>query len=71
VLDGLLDQVNAVVGALADQDPHLLADTHLLWSTEALLTLRDRIDGVISFRLQVMDVRDVTVAECGGRLAPG
>jgi hypothetical protein len=60
-----LELITAGVRALVEQDPHQLPDTTLLTSTEAIFTVMNQLSGVAAARLQVMDVRDVTVAECG------
>lgn len=65
----MLDQTTQVlmedVARLVAQDPHDLPDSLLLASTEALLTARRRLDGVLARRLQVMDTRQATTTECG------
>jgi Domain of unknown function (DUF222) len=60
-----LELIAAGVRALVEQDPHSLPDTLLLTSTETIFTVMNQLSGVAASRLQVMDVRDVTVAECG------
>ena len=60
-----LELIAAGVAGLVGQDPHQLADLALLTSTESLLTTINQLHGVIAARLQAMDVRDVTTAECG------
>ncbi len=51
--------------ALVEHDAHALPDTSLLVSAESILTVINRLEGVLTARLQVMHVRDVTTAECG------
>jgi Domain of unknown function (DUF222) len=46
-------------------DLHGLPETGLLGETETLLEARNRLDGLIALRLQAVDVREVTVSECG------
>jgi hypothetical protein len=60
-----LDELSATVVALVEQDPHQLPGTSLLVSAESILTVINRLEGVLTTRLQVMHVRDVTTAECG------
>jgi hypothetical protein len=60
-----LEQLSASVVGLIEQDPHSLPDTTLLVSAESILTVINRLEGVLTSRLQVMHVRDVTTAECG------
>jgi hypothetical protein len=65
VLDRPTQVLTEDVASLVAQDPHSLPDCLLVESTEALLTLRRRLDGVLARRLQVMDTRDATTSECG------
>jgi hypothetical protein len=65
VLDRPTQVLAEDVAMLVAQDAHSLPDSLLVESTEALLTLRRRLDGVLARRLQVMDTRDATTAECG------
>jgi hypothetical protein len=60
-----LELITEGVRALIGRDPHEVADIALLTSTEALFGVMRQLDGVVASQLQVMDVRDVTVAECG------
>jgi hypothetical protein len=60
-----LELAKAGVAGLVEQDPHLLPDSMLLCSTEELLALRNRVDGVLASRLQVIDTRCATDAEYG------
>src|SRR5579862_6577515 len=63
-----LELIEAGIRLLAAQDPHSLPDEVLLRSTEALLTVEDRIDGIVARQMQAMDARDTTVIECGRKL---
>ncbi|HEX3898895.1 MAG TPA: DUF222 domain-containing protein, partial [Mycobacteriales bacterium] len=65
MLDHATQVIVEDVVELVAQDPHSLPDSLLVASTEALLTLRRRVDGVLARRLQVMDTRDATTSECG------
>jgi hypothetical protein len=65
VLDTATEVLAEDVSVLVAQDPHSLPDSLLVESTEALLTLRRRLDGVLARRLQVIDTRDATTVECG------
>jgi hypothetical protein len=60
-----LELIAAGVAGLIGQEPHSLADTTLLTSTESILTVINQLEAVVTTRLQVMDVRDVTIGECG------
>ena len=53
------------VRGLIAQDPHSLPDTTLLMSTESIVRIMNQLSGVMAARLQVIDVRDATVAEYG------
>jgi hypothetical protein len=46
-------------------DVHGLAELALLVQTEMLIEVRDRLDAALSGHLQALDVREVTVNECG------
>jgi hypothetical protein len=46
------------IRALSEQDPHALPDTALLTSAESIFTAINRLNGVVTSRLQVMHVRD-------------
>jgi hypothetical protein len=61
----LVEVINAEVDRLAEQDPHELTDQALLTSTETLLHAVHRLQAVITRQLQVIDVRDASVAEHG------
>ena len=65
MLDLATQAIAEAMPPLVAQDPHCLPDVLLLESTEMLLTLRRRLDGVIARRLQVIDTRDVTTIERG------
>jgi hypothetical protein len=65
VLDTATHAFTGAVDALVAQDPHDLPDAALTESTAALLREKRRIDGILARRLQVMDARDATTAECG------
>jgi hypothetical protein len=58
----------SVIDAFAGCDAHQMAESSLLSETEMLLEARSRLDGVIAGRLLAMDVREVSVAECGRQL---
>ena len=60
-----MDELRAVLDALASVPAADLADPVLLGQAEALIAARDRVDGLLTERLAVLDRRDVTVAECG------
>lgn len=60
-----LEQIAAGVAVLIEQEPQSLPDQLLLTSAKSILTLINRLEGVLTTRLQVMDVRDVTTAEYG------
>ena len=58
-------QLAADVHELLAEDPHAHPDIELINSTELLLQVRNQLDAVIARQLQVIDVRDATVDECG------
>ena len=65
MLDTATQAIAEAMPPLVAQDPHSLPDGLLIESTEMLLTLRRRLDGVIARRLQVIDTRDATTTERG------
>jgi hypothetical protein len=65
VLDIATQQLTDTVDCLLAQDPHDLPDALLTESTAALLREKRRLDGILARRLQVLDTRDATTAECG------
>ena len=65
VMDDPVELLESGVRALVETDPHTLADTALLTSTESIVGLVNQLSGVLASRLQVIDVREATVAECG------
>lgn len=60
-----MDLIQSGVRALIQQDPHGLPDTALLVSTESIVRVMNQLSGVVAARLQVIDTRESTVAECG------
>jgi Domain of unknown function (DUF222) len=60
-----VSELMSVIDALAVEDLHAMAEPTLLERTESLITLRDRLDAELSRSLQALDVRQVTVSECG------
>ena len=64
-MDDPVTLIETGISQLVEQDPHQLADLALLGSTEKLLTLINQLHGVVASRLQVIDIRDATVAEYG------
>jgi hypothetical protein len=61
----LIDQLEQLVDALANTDPHDLFDTVLLDQTKRVFRLQRRLDGIQARALRVLDARDVTTNECG------
>jgi hypothetical protein len=62
---GLVSELLSVIDMYAADDVHAVAEPHLLVEAEMLLEARCRLDAAIARRLQALDVRDVTVSECG------
>src|SRR5580692_1891120 len=60
-----MSELISALDGFAVTDVHHLPETVLLTETELLLETRNRLDGLIAVRLQAVDVRDVTVSECG------
>ena len=60
-----MSELLSAIDALATVDVHDLAEPTLLSETEMLLQAQARLDGLIALRLQALEARDVTVAECG------
>jgi len=60
-----VEQLRVAVTALLDRDPHVLPDVELVNSTELLMQLRHQLDAVLTRQLQVIDVRDATIEDCG------
>jgi len=58
-------QLTAAVEQVLDADPRDTPEAQRLNEAEQLLMLRNRIDGAINQRLQVIDVADTCVAETG------
>jgi hypothetical protein len=65
---GGLELIEEGIRLLAAEDPHTLPDVVLLASTETLLSVEDRIDGILARRMQAMHTRDTTVHQCGRQL---
>jgi hypothetical protein len=61
----LIGELQGVIDALGETDLHALSDDDLMRQTESLLAAGHRLDAAIAQRLQVMNVRDSTVAETG------
>jgi hypothetical protein len=57
----LLSALDAVLAV----DVHAIPEPSLLVHTETLIQARDRLDAVLSVALQAVDVRQVSVNECG------
>jgi hypothetical protein len=60
-----VSELLSVLDVHAATDVHGLAEPALLVETTLLIEARARLDAVIAAHLQAMDVRDVTVSECG------
>lgn len=60
-----MSELLSAIGAAAAVDSHAMVEPALLVDTETLLDAQRQLDAVIARRLQVMDVRSVTVNECG------
>jgi hypothetical protein len=60
-----MSELLSLLDTLASVDVHGLPEPVLLVETEMLLDARSRLDGVIARHLQALDVREVTVSECG------
>jgi hypothetical protein len=61
----LLGELDSLVDALAGVDVHALAEPAALVHTERVLDVTKRLAGITAHALQALDVRDVTVHECG------
>ena len=60
-----MSELLSVLDSLAADDVHAMAEPTLLVRTETLLAARNKLDAEIARSLQALDVRDVTVHECG------
>jgi hypothetical protein len=64
MIDPATSPLKSAVASLAERDPRSLPDSLLLVSVEEMIIERNRLDAAIATHLQVLDSRDVTVAEC-------
>lgn len=60
-----MSELLSVIDSFAAVDVHHMAEPALLVQTEMLLDARHRLDAAIAVHVQAVDVREVTVSECG------
>jgi Domain of unknown function (DUF222) len=66
-----MSELLSVIDTYAATDVHALAGPALLVETELLIDARCRLDALIASHLKALEVREVTVSECGRQPAFG
>jgi Domain of unknown function (DUF222) len=60
-----MSELMSLIDSYTTADVHHLAEPALLVETEMLIEAQNRLGAAVALHLQAMDVRDVTVNECG------